>query len=545
MNRLDINARDTRKTGEMESAKIICFLCQWAPHNCVQALQESSIAWPEELYFVRIPCTGRITKALLFKAFEMGADGVALLGCAEGSCRYGTGTETARRNVEQTREILDLLGFGGMRLQWRTFLPQDELALKIFIVGFVEQIASMGKVPVRAAAPPVKSRPVSREVVDRMLTEYKVWACQDCGKCAAACSLALVGKHFSPRAVSQIIMSKGVGSPEVHEAVWSCLTCGRCEERCPSDVRYVEFIRHLREHLKQNGFFGHPSHGGFLHSLMRTMAVDDLKQRRWDWLPDDIKTEKSGEVMFFGGCAPFFDAFFSHHLAVPTREILTASLRLLNFFDVHPVLLENERCCGHDLLWTGDRENFERLAKANLEEIRDHGVKTVITGCPECFFTWSRDYPELAGDQEFEVVHLYDFLDQEISKGGVSFKPFDRRVTYQDPCRLGRLSGKYEVPRRLMERIPFAGFQEMAERGPAAPCCGNCGWTNCDSFAKAVQVDRLRQASATGSDLLVTACPKCQVHLKCAMEDPHLHRELEMEMLDLAQVLERTIEWSE
>ncbi len=529
----------------MESLKIICFLCQWAPHTCVQALQERAVAWPEELYFVRIPCTGRITKALLLRAFEMGADGVALLGCSEGACRYGTGTETAGYNVEQTKNILNLLGLGDQRLKWRTFLPQQEEELKSFLEGFVEQVANMGKVSIRPDVSWERPARISQPVVDQLLTEYKVYACQDCGKCAAACSLALVGKHFSPRAISQIIMARGVESPEVHEAIWSCLTCGRCEERCPSDVRYIDFIRELRQHLRLSGHFGHPSHGGFFHSLMRIMAGTQHKQSRWGWLPGDIETSEKGEVLFFGGCAPYFDAFFRHHLDVAVSDIVVASLRLLNFFDVHPVLLDDERCCGHDLLWTGDRENFERLARANLEQIRELGVKKVITSCPECFLTWSREYLGLEDDPDFEVVHLYDFLDEEISKGGVSFKPLERKVTFQDPCRLGRLAGKYTVPRRLLERIPFSAFEEMAERGPSAPCCGNCGWNNCDSFAKAVQVNRLRQAHATGSDLLVTACPKCQVHLKCAMEDPHLSSELEMQMLDLAQILAQTIEWAD
>ena len=83
----------------------------------------------------------------------------------------------------------------------------------------------------------------------------------------------------------------------------------------------------------------------------------------------------------------------------------------------------------------------------------------------------------------------------------------------------------------------------MQDRGPGAICCGNCAWTGCDSFSKAMQVKRIGQAKDTGSDLVITACPKCQIHLRCAMEDPFLGEELRMDMMDLTSALVKTIQW--
>ena len=108
----------------MENLNIILFLCNWGPHAAYQMLQDSDSQIPVEIKMVRIPCTGRISKALLLKPFEMGADGVALVGCEPGSCRYGTGTNTARENVEDTRGILKLLGLGEERLRLATFMPE-------------------------------------------------------------------------------------------------------------------------------------------------------------------------------------------------------------------------------------------------------------------------------------------------------------------------------------------------------------------------------------------------------------------------------------
>ncbi len=276
---------------------------------------------------------------------------------------------------------------------------------------------------------------------------------------------------------------------------------------------------------------------------MRTMTSPGLKPQHWKRLPEDLKTDPKGKILFFGGCAPYFDVFFRTHLGVKTQDILVDSIRLLNFFDIHPALLDGERCCGHDLLWSGDRENFKRLAELNTQAIRDMGVEEVVTACPECYRTFSRDYPRHGVPLPIKVTHLFDLLEREIDKGAVAFKRIDRRLTFQDPCRLSRLEDRPELPRRLIGRLNVSRYTEMQDQGKGAICCGNSSWTRCDSFNKALQVKRLRQAHDTGSDLLVTACPKCQIHLRCAMEDPFLGETLNMEIKDLTSLMAETISW--
>jgi Fe-S oxidoreductase len=117
------------------------------------------------------------------------------------------------------------------------------------------------------------------------------------------------------------------------------------------------------------------------------------------------------------------------------------------------------------------------------------------------------------------------------------------RITFQDSCRLSRFDGKPDLPRALIRRLKPASFSEMQDSGGAAICCGNTSWTGCDSYSKALQVKRLRQAKATGSDVLLTSCPKCQVHLRCAMEDLYLGDEIKMEMMDLTSLVAKTIQW--
>lgn len=526
----------------MADLKIILFLCSWGPHAAYQTLQDSAAQIPAEIKMVRIPCSGRISKALLFKAFEMGADGVGLVGCEPGTCRYGTGTSTAQKNVEDTRAILRLLGLGEDRLQLNTFMPEDSEGLLQFLTGLCEEIKAIGESPV-IPGPKAEVETEDLELVKEVVSAHDIYACQDCGKCSSACPLTLVGKPFSPRAMANDTISGNTDSDRVEKDVWSCLTCGLCYDRCPSAVNFPEFIRDMRHILKKRGSSGYLAHGGFFQSLMRTMTSRPLGVRHWDWLPDDIQLDSESRIMFFGGCAPYFDIFFNRFLAVRTCDILIDGLRLLNFFDIFPSLLEDERCCGHDLLWSGDRENFIELAKLNVDAIEGLGIEELITACPECYRAFSHDYGEHGVKVNFKVTHIFDFLEEEIGKGAVGFKRLEHRLTFQDPCRLSRLENRAELPRNLINRLSPLEFREMQDREGGAICCGNSAWTGCDSFSKSLQVKRIRQAHSTGSDLIVTACPKCQIHLRCAMEDPFFGEGLNMDVMDLTSVLAKTISW--
>lgn len=522
--------------------KLVVFICNWGPHTAMHALQEQGADIPNEIGLIRVPCAGRINRALLLRAFEMGADGVALLGCAPGACRYGSGTETAMQNIDDVQEILELLGIGGGRLRLGMSLPDEAPALLEFLQTFAADIAKLGKSPVDPQTPAVSAEATAatvRTIIDR----HDIFACQDCGKCTSACPLALTGKNFSPRALAGSVIAGSLQSPSVQKDISACLTCGLCHERCPSDVNFPEFIRDLRTLEPADPESKRDAHEGFFQSLMRTMASPRLTTRKWQWLQDQGAADPDSTTLFWGGCAAYFDFFFRNFLDVQTRTILSDSLRLLNFFDIKPAILPDERCCGHDLLWSGDRESFLRLAKLNAAALAKRGIKELVTACPECYRTFAHDYPAHGIDLPCTVVHLYDLLEQEIDKGAVGFKKLDRRITYQDPCRLSRLDNRPELPRKLLARLKPLSYREMQDSGAAALCCGNCAWTGCDAYSKALQVLRLKQARDTGSDLLITSCPKCQIHLKCAMEDPILGDQIKIDMMDLTGVLAKTLMW--
>ncbi|WDN89592.1 hypothetical protein BuS5_02560 [Desulfosarcina sp. BuS5] len=527
----------------MNEYKIILFLCNWGPHTALQSLQDTydeKKNIPVEIKIVRIPCTGRISKALLLKAFEMGADGVALVGCKSGTCRYGRGTVTAEDNTRDTRDILELLGLGKDRMQQATFLPDEGDAFLKFINNFCDQIRSLCTSPV-IPDKKIELEHVEKKSIEEIISTYDIYACQDCGKCTSACPLALIGKPFSPRTIAGSILKGDLESDAIINDVWSCLTCGICYDRCPSNVNFPEFIRDVRHLLKQNGKNGHENHGGFFHSLMRTMTSSKLETKRWHDIPEDIKIDHDSKTLFFGGCAPFFDIFFRKFLGVNTNKILIDSLRLLNFFDIQPAIFNDERCCGHDLLWSGDRDNFLKLAQLNANSINSLNIEEIITSCPECYRTLSHDYPGYGIKLNCKITYIHEFLENRISKEAVKFKKSNKRLTYQDACRLNWIDDQRDLPRKLIKRLKLAGFQELQNHGNTAICCGNCAWIGCDSYSKALQVKRLRQASDTGSNVMLTSCPKCQIHLSCAMEDPFIGDKLKIKLVDLISAIAGTI----
>jgi len=185
---------------------------------------------------------------------------------------------------------------------------------------------------------------------------------------------------------------------------------------------------------------------------------------------------------------------------------------------VTPALTKNEVCCGHDLYWSGDCENFEKLVKKNLDAISKTGVKTIVTSCAECFRTLKTEYPKFA-KFDFEVKHISQFVAEKLESSPLKMSKLDGIVTYQDPCRLGRHMKVYEPPREVLAKIPGMQLVEMDRNRSDSACCGTTHFLNCDSVSEAIRRDRFTEALDTGAQTLVTACPKCQIHLKCSQSN--------------------------
>jgi len=357
--------------------------------------------------------------------------------------------------------------------------------------------------------------------------------CYECGKCSGICPVARFDSSFSPRS----LLVRAVRGEDVKlindQSVWSCLTCGLCDTRCPVAIDYGLLTKTVRAIVRREGGEGTCTHGGAVQSLTRIMKASTLKQDRMGWIDGSLKTKKRGDTVFFVGCTPYFDVLFSE-TGASSLDGTKGAVKLMNAVGVTPAVLPNERCCGHDMLWSGDVEGFKALATENLKMLEESGAKRVVFGCPECYALFKNEYPAHFGQLPFEVVHITELLSEAVEEGKLSFAEGpELTVTFQDPCRLGRHAGIYDAPRALLEAMPGVTLAEMRRSRERSICCGVSSWTNCTSFTKQLQSDRLKEASATGASVLVTACPKCEIHFNCTMSDSALKDEVGLEITDL------------
>ena len=370
------------------------------------------------------------------------------------------------------------------------------------------------------------------DVITEAIKKTRAYYCLECGKCTGVCPVSKFNRGYSPRSLLIKALRGNYEELVKDKTLWTCLTCGLCDERCPSDINYIELIKTAREVAHGVGEEGVCSHGGAFQSLMRIMTSKELKQNRLEWISEDLKVASQGDIVYFVGCLPYFDVFFSD-IGVSTLDAARSTVKILNYLGINPVLLADERCCGHDLLWIGDVDNFKRLAKHNIEVIEKVGAKKVIFSCPECYRTFKKDYPTYFGELKFDVQHIVELIAKEIANDKIKFGDYQATVTYQDPCRLGRHLGIYDEPRQIMYGIPKLKLNEMEKSRNTSICCGVSAWMNCDTYSKALQVERLKDAKSTGADTLVVACPKCEIHLKCAMSEDNFPEDQKIEIKNL------------
>jgi heterodisulfide reductase subunit D len=355
----------------------------------------------------------------------------------------------------------------------------------------------------------------------------RAYLCLDCGKCTASCPLARVDPDYSPRRIVERVVFGEADTVIADPHLWSCMTCGLCSARCPSNVDFTRFIVDMRAVAFQAGERGIYAHNGILQEVMRIQTMD-LHQERSGWLTSDMQVSERGDFFYFVGCLPFFDVVFAD-LNVEALNIARSAVRLLNRVEIAPIVSNEERCCGADLLLAGDVDSFRQLAELNVNVIKASGAETVVFTCAECYNAFKTDYPAIVGQLPFELMHLTELLAEKIDSGKLDFGPLPGTVTYHDPCRMARYLKVHEPPRAVLAGVPELEMVEMEDNRERSMCCGSTAWVNCSSCSKLIQREKLRQARETGAQVMLTTCPKCQIHLSCAARDLDAERAVEVE----------------
>jgi Fe-S oxidoreductase len=329
--------------------------------------------------------------------------------------------------------------------------------------------------------------------------------CFQCGLCDAVCPWNEV-TTFSMR---KLVREAAFGLTEIEsEDIWRCTTCGRCPQQCPRDVKQIESGVSLRRIATEYGVF--PKSVDPIRTVKGSLVgegnpLNEERSKRADWTKEaSVKTfSEDMEILYFPGCYLSYDPRLKN-VAVATASILNKAG--VDF----GILGTKENCCGESIRKTGDEEVFKRLAKDNIKTFIDNGVKRILVSSPHCYHTFKNEYPEFKVN--FEVVHISQFLFELINEGRLELTgEYGKKVTWHDPCYLGRHNGIYDEPRDVLKMISGLELIEMPESRADSLCCGGGGgriWMETPKGERFCDL-RVERAVEVGAEVLATSCPYC------------------------------------
>jgi len=329
--------------------------------------------------------------------------------------------------------------------------------------------------------------------------------CFQCGLCDTVCPWNRV-RTFSMR---KLVRQATFGFTEIEsEEMWLCTTCGRCPQQCPRDVKQIESGIALRRVATEYGVFPasvKPVRTASGSLIGEGNPIGEKREKRADWAKGlSVKTFTEGmDVLYFPGCYLSYDPRL--------KKVSTATAKILNAAGVDfGILGAKENCCGESIRKTGDEELFKRLAKENIKTFIDQDVKKILVSSPHCYHTFKNEYPEFMVN--FEVVHMSQYVFELMNEGRIEFtKDYGKKVTYHDPCYLGRHNGIFDEPREVLKKVPGLELNEMPDCRVDSLCCGGGGgrvWMETPKGERFGDL-RIEQAIGVGAEVLATCCPYC------------------------------------
>jgi len=359
--------------------------------------------------------------------------------------------------------------------------------------------------------------------------------CYQCGLCDTVCPWNRV-RTFSMR---KIIREATFGLTDIEtEEMWRCTTCGNCPRQCPRGVKIIEAGVSLRRISTEYGVFPtpvSPVRGVAASLLGKGNPLGEDRDKRAAWAQGlSVKPFTEGmEILYFPGCYLCYDPRL--------KKVASATANILNKAGVEfGILGDKENCCGESIRKTGDEELFKRLARENIKAFIDNGVRKILVSSPHCYHTFKNEYPEFKVN--FEVVHISQYLAELIQEGRLEIiKEYEKKVTYHDPCYLGRHNGIYDEPREVLRKIPGLELTEMADSLEDSLCCGGGGGRIWMETVKGERFSDLRieQAVNAGAEVLATSCPYCITHFeesRIALEEGQAP-----EIMDITEIIQEVI----
>ena len=429
------------------------------------------------------------------------------------------------------------------------------------------------------------------------------YACTECGRCNSVCPALATDKPLWPKEIilgvreelfalagggmsvgsavsaSEVKREPMVGGVIQEVSLWACTNCGACVEICPVSIEHVQKIDDMRRYLVMEESRFPQEVTPLFNNLERNQNPWEIRNdTRAEWAQAlGVKTlaeDPDAEVLYWVGCMGSFDA--------RNRKVATAFAKVMQAAGVRfGILGPEESCTGDPARRIGNEYLYTMLAQQNVEVLNSYGfntgkgsaaegagpdgsgkahsngraaanlgadpnraynVKTVVATCPHCFNTIKNEYPQLGGN--YEVVHHTQFIDRLIASGQLKLPAgFDtRKLTYHDPCFIGRWNDVYDEPRRVLNVINGDGVTEMKRNRNRSFCCGGGGgrvWME-EKIGKRINNTRVEEALGTGADAMAAACPFCITMFEDGIKGVGAQDHFAVE--DIAEILARALE---
>lgn len=383
------------------------------------------------------------------------------------------------------------------------------------------------------------------------------YTCTECGRCTSVCPANATGKMLNPKKVMVDIRGRssehsralaladgGNGSRDqllshqlldnflTEQELWACTTCMACVQECPVMIEHVDTIVDLRRGLVLN-------ESRFPEELRSTFSNLERNFTPWgfghstraDWaegldIPRMADVGKT-EVLFWVGCAGAYDARY--------KKVSQAFARLLRLAGVDFAILgSEEKCNGDPARRMGNEYLAQTLMRENITTLNKYGVKKIVVTCPHCLQSLGKEYRQFGG--EYEVLHHSAFLRDLIDQGRLKLTHAQKaRVTFHDPCYLGRYNDEYDAPREILDAVPGLEQRDMKRSRDRSFCCGAGGgrmWME-EREGKRVNAERTEEALATGAEMIGTGCPFCMTMLTDGVKE----KESQVQVKDIAEIL--------
>ncbi len=368
--------------------------------------------------------------------------------------------------------------------------------------------------------------------------------CVRCRFCLPNCPLMDITEGWESQAAGGIINALYTAIKRGEEAkykdalrdlIYSCATCRRCVTACSDTsvgVNLLDAIEKGRELFVEEMLGPMPDQKRALESLEKYnnpygMAPSERKERMKGLGAPAFS--KESDVLFYVGCTAPHDPL--------AQNMAKALVKLLEKAKVKFGIIEDEACCGNPSLKMGESLLFEDLCEKNLDRFKSLGVKHIVTLSPHCFDIFKNRYPEEAM-KGIKVQHYSQFLADLIDQKKLSFsKKIEQKVTYQDPCYLGRHNEVYDAPRKVLHNIPGIKLIEFNRARADSLCCGGGGgrmWTDFESEIDRIANLRVKEALEIGVDMIVTACPWCYINMIDGVKSVNVEDKLKVK--DLAEL---------